>query len=131
MKKITIQSKKLKEVINLTLKIKDLLEKFPAKDGMLHLYLKHSTAALTTAYLEGDLDVIGAFEIIIPTSSLAKEHTHHIGYLPAHVIASMFGPHLAIPVVNNKLTLGKFQSVALIELNGPRKREILINYNKK
>ena len=83
---------------------------------------------MTTAYLEGDLDVIGAFEVIIPASSLAKAHTYHLGYLPAHVVASMFGPYLAIPVVKNKLMLGEFQSVALIELNGPRKREVLVDY---
>lgn len=86
MKKIIIKSKKLKEVINITSQIENLLKKFPAEDGMLHLYLRHSTAALTTAYLEGDLDLE---------------------------------------------MLGEFQSTALVELNGPRKREILIDYAKK
>lgn len=57
-------------------------------------------------------------------------HTHHTGHLPAHIVASLLGPHLAIPVVKNKLMLGAFQSIVLVELNGPRKREILIDYHQ-
>lgn len=112
-----------------------MLKKYPARDGMIHLYLRHATAALTTAFIEEglDLDMIGAFEVMLPASALIRTesaHTHHIGHLPAHVVASLLGPHLAIPVVKNKLMLGAFQSVVLIELNGPRKREILIDYKQ-
>ncbi len=135
MKKIIVKSKKLKEVINVTSKIENLLAKFPAEDGMLHLYLRHSTAALSTVCLaeNPDLDLIGEFEIMLPQSGakFSHEHTHRKDHLPAHVIASLLGPHLAIPVLDNKLMLGKYQSVAMIELNGPRKREILVDYSRK
>lgn len=112
-----------------------MLKKIPAEDGMLHLYLRHSTAALTTVCLaeDPDLDIIGKFEIMLPQSGgeSSHEHTHHKDCLPAHIIASFLGPHLAIPVLGNKLMLGQCQSVALVELNGPRKREILVDYRKK
>ncbi|MCL5784659.1 MAG: secondary thiamine-phosphate synthase enzyme YjbQ [Patescibacteria group bacterium] len=133
MKKITIKTTKLREVVNITPQISELLKKHPAKDGMIHLFLKHSTAALTTAYLAEnlDLDMIGAFEIMLPHTLTEAEghHTHRMGHLPAHVAASLLGPHLAVPVEGSKLQLGKFQSVVLVELNGPREREIVIDYN--
>ena len=134
MKQITVKTKKLKEVINITSQIEELLKKNPAKDGFMHLYLKHSTAALTTAFIEEDVDLsmLGAFEVMLPHRAFPEmhdfEHTHHTGHLPAHVVASMLGPHLAIPVQNNKLQLGKFQSIVLVELNGPREREIIVDY---
>ncbi len=134
MKNIIVESKKIKEVIDITRDIEKMLEEHPAEDGMLHLFLRHATAALTTACLEEDteLDMIGAFEIMLPqsTSKSSHEHTHHTDHLPSHILASLLGPHLAIPVVNNKLMLGQSQSIALIELNGPRKREIVVDYKE-
>lgn len=134
MRKIIVKTKKLKEVVDIAPQIDKLLEKYPAKNGMMHLFLKHSTAALTTAYLaeDLDLDMIGAFEMMLPhTLTEAKgHHTHKMGHLPAHVAASLLGPHLAVPVENNKLQLGPFQSLVLVELNGPNKREITVDYQE-
>ena len=138
MKSITVETKKLREVINITPQVEKLLDKHPAEDGMTHLYLRHTTAALTTAFIEDEVDLgmLGAFETMLPESVFSGHslhqygHTHHIGHLPAHVVASMLGPHLAIPVQNNKILLGTFQSIVLVELNGPQKREIVIDYKE-
>ncbi len=141
MRTIKVETKNLREVINITPQVEKLLEKYPARDGMIHLYLRHTTAALTTAFIEEDVDLgmLGAFEIMLPHKALTEmhgvgineyEHTHHSGHLPAHVVASMLGPHLAIPVEDNKLKLGTFQSVVLVELNGPREREIVTDYKQ-
>lgn len=135
MHQITIETKKLREVINITPQIEQLLKKHPAEDGMIHLFLRHSTAALTAAYIEDqtDLGMMGAFEIMLPQQSFTGihgyQHTHHTAHLPAHTVAAMLGPYLAIPVKKNKLLLGTFQSIILVELNGPEKREIVIDYN--
>lgn len=134
MRRITVETKKLQEVIDISSQIEELLEKYPAEDGMIHLFLKHSTAALTTAYLaeDLDLDMIGAFEMMLPhaLTDTRGHHTHKMGHLPAHVAASLLGPHLAVPVEGKKLQLGEFQSIVLVELNGPRKREIIIDYRE-
>ncbi len=140
---IKIETKNLQEVINITQQVEKLLSKYPAKDGMIHLFLRHSTAALTTAFIEEDVDLgmLGAFDVMLPHKSLSEmhgrgiheyeyEHTHHVAHLPAHVVTSLLGPHLAIPVEKNKLKLGTFQSIVLVELNGPRKREIIIDYRE-
>ncbi len=135
MKTITVETKKLKEVVNIAPNIEELLKKHPAQDGMMHLFLKHSTAALTTAYIEEgiDLDLIGALDVMIPhtITSIGKHHTHHFSHLPAHITASMLGPHLAVPIEKNKLILGLYQSLVMVELNGPRKREIVVDYKEK
>lgn len=134
MKKITVKTTKLREVVNITPQINELLTKHPAKDGMMHLFLRHSTAALTTAYLaeDLDLDMLGAFEIMLPHTLTEAEghHTHQMGHLPAHIAASLLGPHLAVPIEGNKVQLGTFQSLVLVELNGPREREIVVDYKE-
>lgn len=134
MRKLFIQTKQIKQIINITPKVEELLKKYPARDGLVHLFLRHTSAALITAYIEPgmDLEMIGAFEVMIPhrISKTEEIHTHHMGHLPAHVVGSILGPSLVIPVKNNKLLLGTFQSIILVELNGPLKREIILEYKE-
>ena len=68
MRKAIIKTTKTKAVVNITREVKKILDKHPAKDGLIHLFLRHTTAALTTAYIEEDLDLdlIGAYEVMVP-----------------------------------------------------------------
>ena len=83
-------------------------------------------------YLQGvDLviDGIDAFEVEIPRLTTIREqftHRHHVAHLPSHVTAAYFGPSLSVPYKNGKLILGDFQRIVLVELNGPKKRQIII-----
>jgi thiamine phosphate synthase YjbQ (UPF0047 family) len=38
----------------------------------------------------------------------------------------MLGNQLSLPVVEGKLGLGRYQSVLLVELDGPRPRQVLL-----
>jgi secondary thiamine-phosphate synthase enzyme len=44
----------------------------------------------------------------------------------SHLIALMLGNHLTLPVVEGQLGLGEYQSVLLVELDGPRLRQVLV-----
>jgi len=44
----------------------------------------------------------------------------------SHLIALMLGNHLSLPVLNGRLGLGRYQAVLLVELDGPRQREVLL-----
>ena len=44
----------------------------------------------------------------------------------AHLIALMLGNQLSLPVLDGRLGLGRWQSVLLVELDGPRRREVLV-----
>ncbi len=109
-----------------------LLKTHPTKNGLCHLFLTHTTAGLTTAYLnpESELDLIGAFDVPVPRFNEVQskhEHTHFISHLPDHIIASFLGASLAIPIKRGKLLLGDLQRVVLVELNGPKEREIIMH----
>ncbi len=55
-------------------------------------------------------------------------HAHNPAHAPAHMIASILGPSLALPVSGGRLVLGTWQSVLLIELDGPRERSIHLQF---
>jgi secondary thiamine-phosphate synthase enzyme len=40
--------------------------------------------------------------------------------------ASLLGPSLSLPIVDGRLVLGTWQSVMLVELDGPRERTVYV-----
>jgi secondary thiamine-phosphate synthase enzyme len=79
---------------------------------------------LTTGEIgEGtEVDLLQIVELMIP--KIAFRHAHDPSHAWSHMAASILGPSLTIPISANKLVLGTWQSVMLIELDGPREREI-------
>src|SRR3989344_917760 len=127
---LQIKTTKGREVVDITSQVNALLGERATTDGLCHVFLRHTTAAITTVHLDPalDVDLLGAYDVIIP-SGLGKGHAHHAAHMPAHILASMIGSSLAIPVQEKKLALGDFQRVVLLELNGPRERTVLVTYN--
>ncbi len=90
------------------------------------LFVKHTTACLTTADLDPgtDLDMLDAFEAIIP--KLKYRHPHDPSHAPDHILSSIIGTSLALPIADGVLDLGTWQRVVMVELNGPREREVVL-----
>ncbi len=133
MEKIIIKTKKPKEIVDITDKIAALVKRQRRKEGFCQLFLAHTTAALTTSYLDPklELELIDAFEVEIPGLPTIRDrfaHHHHVAHLPSHVTAAYFGSSLSVPYKDRKLVLGDFQRIILIELNGPKKRQIILGF---
>jgi len=126
MTRLSIKTSKKKEVIDITDLINQELEKQNFKDGACLLFLTHTTAALTTADLDPgtDQDYLNAFESIVP--KLDYKHPHDPSHMPDHILSSLVGTSLSIPVENGQLILGTWQRVVLIEFDGPRERQVVL-----
>jgi secondary thiamine-phosphate synthase enzyme len=127
---IFINSKRKKEVVDITDEIDALLREKGAMDGVCVLFLKHTSAALTTADLDPgtDLDYLDAFEAIIP--KLHYRHPHNPSHVGDHINSAMIGTSLSIPIKDGVLDLGVWQRIVMIELNGPKERELSIHILK-
>jgi secondary thiamine-phosphate synthase enzyme len=99
---------------------------YPDKTGICQLNLLHTTAALTTADLDPgtDLDMLDAFEIMVP--KLDYRHEHNPEHVPDHILSAMIGTSVSLAVEAGLLLLGTWQRVVLIELDGPRERELVM-----
>ncbi len=128
MDELTVRTKKEKEVIDITDEINDLLKKY-AEVKLVNLFLTHTTAILTTADLDPgtDLDMLDAFEKLIP--KLNFRHPHNPSHAPDHIMSSLIGTSLTLPVKNGQLILGTWQRVVLIEFNGPKDRRVIISFS--
>ena len=125
--KFSISTKTSKQVVDITDKVNDALAKSKAESGLCHLFLTHTTAALTTADLDPgtDLDILDAIENLIP--KLKYRHPHDPTHAKDHIASALIGTSLTLPFENKKLILGTWQRIVLVEFNGPKQREIVVS----
>jgi secondary thiamine-phosphate synthase enzyme len=123
-----IQTRHKKHVVDITDEVEQFLATKKAGSGLCHVFAKHTTCAITTADLDPgtDLDMLDAFEKIIP--KLNYRHPHNPSHVPDHIMSCIIGPGVMLPVYAGELQLGTWQRVVLIELDGPRKREIALTF---
>ena len=99
-------------------------------DGLLHLFVAGSTAALTTLEFEPGLvkhDMPEVLQKLVPDDAhYDHEATWNDDNGHSHVRAALLGPGLTIPVSNGKLLTGEWQQVVLIDFDTrPRRRTII------
>jgi secondary thiamine-phosphate synthase enzyme len=126
MQRIILKTAKKREVLDITDVVEDQLGNSGNESGVCHLLVLHTTAALTTADLDPgtDLDLLDAFEAMVP--KLRYRHPHNPGHVADHILSALIGTSVALPFQNGKLLLGTWQRVVLIELDGPRERELAV-----
>jgi len=89
------------------------------KSGILHVFIKHSSAGLTINE-DADPTVRADFESfmneLIPENHPLYRHTMEgADDMPAHLKASLMGSSVNIPISNGRLNLGTWQGVYLCE----------------
>jgi secondary thiamine-phosphate synthase enzyme len=125
---LQVTTKSKREIVDLTKSCRDEFSKSKTIDGLFHLFLLHTTAALTTADLDPgtDLDLLDAFDAIVP--KLHYRHPHDPSHVPDHILSALIGTSLLLPVRNGEPLLGEWQRIVLVELDGPRKRQIAMSF---
>jgi len=129
MHRLTIKTHKKREILDITEHLEQLLWKQHAdKTGICQLNLLHTTAALATADLDPgtDLDMLDAFEHMVP--KLSYRHPHNPMHVPDHILSTLIGTSVSMMVERGLLLLGTWQRVILVELDGPREREVVVGF---
>lgn len=123
---ITISTKRDKQVIDITSRVQQFLSQTGVDNGLCHLFVLHTTACVTTGEaIEGtDDDLMETLEKMIP--ALRFRHAHDPSHAPDHMISSIVGASLMVPVRGGELVLGTWQRILFVECNGPRHRDVAI-----
>ncbi|NMP33528.1 YjbQ family protein [Thalassotalea sp. M1531] len=89
------------------------------KCGLLHLFIKHSSASLTineNADPTVRSDMEAHFNEFVPENAHYYQHTYEgPDDMPAHIKASTLGSSVSIPITNGRLNLGTWQGIYLGE----------------
>ncbi len=129
-KEIKLKTQGFCDIINITDKVSDFVEKSKIKDGIALIFCAHSTAGITTIeYEEGILaDLKELVEKLIPQDkSYHHDKTWGDGNGFSHLRASLVNPSLAVPIIDKKLFLGTWQQIVFCDFDRrPRERKVII-----
>lgn len=123
--KIVLNTSKSIELINITDKVQEIVEKSGVDDALVNISTKHTTSAVVINEDEKGLknDVVSLLEKIIPNDSY--EHDLIDNNARSHLMSLLLSSNQTLPVVGGRINLGTWQSIFFLELDGPRSNRIV------
>ncbi|MDF2710938.1 MAG: hypothetical protein K0R62_6590 [Nonomuraea muscovyensis] len=89
------------------------------QDGLLHVFVPHATAGVVLMELGSgsDDDLLAALRDLLPADERWRHAHGSRGHGRSHVMPAMIPPYATVPVLDGRLALGTWQSIALVDLN--------------
>ncbi len=117
---------------DLTAAIAQWLGQIGAEDGLLTLFVRHTSASLSiqeNADPDVQQDLVDALDRLAPRAARYRHSTEGPDDMPAHVKSMLTTTSLSIPVAGTQAVLGTWQAIYLIEhRDGRHEREIALQY---
>ena len=137
-KKIKVQSTSSFSCHAITERIQNFLDTSQQLEGVVCAFSQHSTIGMIINELEERLilDLEKWLEEMAPVAQGYKHDDLHLREnIPedepknahSHLRALLLGNHVSVPFMNGTLLLGKYQEIIMVELDGPKERNIVIS----
>jgi len=126
MEKISVKTNSRIELIDITDRVRAVVSKNKAKEGICFIFCPHTTAGLTineNADPEVKQDIIDALNKLVPENA---GYAHAEGNSDSHIKSSLFGSSLTIFIESGQLAFGTWQGIYFCESDGPRSREVWV-----
>jgi len=123
-----IKTSKNQEVVDITGQVTKVLARSPRDEGICTVFVRHATAAIIINENVDPgfrLDVVTALDRLFPQGIWEHDKVDDNG--AAHLKAMILGPSETVPIRGGQLLLGTWQGIALVECDGPREREIVVD----
>ena len=108
------------------------LEKIKARDGIVLLYLRHTSASLViqeNADPDVQVDLVTALRRIAPDDAGWVHEAEGPDDMPAHIKAMLNGVSLHVPVAAGKMSLGTWQGIYVAEHRArAHQREVMLQF---
>ncbi len=121
---------------DITAEIRSCLTATGIRSGFVVVTSQHTTTAVAINEYEARLleDVKAFLKRLIPPRDKYLHNDIHLRECPpdeprnahSHLAAMLLGSSEVIPVQEGKLVLGRYQSVIMLELDGPRQRHVSV-----
>jgi secondary thiamine-phosphate synthase enzyme len=124
---LTIITRQKRELRDITAEVDGFVSRSGLREGLCLVFVQHTTAALVI----NDVASAGfADDFLLTLAALPdRAYTHlHAGpqHPKDHILAAALGESKTLPVVDGHLALGTWQHLYLVELDGPRTRQVLV-----
>ena len=120
---IEVRTGRHTEMVDITREVAAAVEQVDS--GLCHVYVPHTTAAVViNEHADPDVarDLTAAYRAMVPDIPFA----HAEGNSDAHLMSTLLGSSVTIPVEDGRLRLGTWQGVFFVELDGPRQRKVWV-----
>jgi len=127
---ISLSGKGFCDLINITSEVEKVVKNSKIKEGVVIIFVAHSTMGVTT--IEDEPNLIKDFKELIEKLVPEDKGYYHDrawdeGNGFSHLRASLIGPSLVIPLIHSELKLGPWQQIVAIDFdNRPREREVIV-----
>lgn len=113
------------DVVDVTDRIEDAV--LDDADGICHVFVEHTTVGIVVNENERRLvgDIEKFLEQLAP-SGAGYAHDAIDDNADAHLRAAVLGESVTLPVRDGRLALGTWQSIMLVECDGPRQRQLTV-----
>ena len=123
---LQVNTERRNEMIDITARIRKLVEDSQISEGSVEVFVPHTTAAVTineNADPAVRSDILQYLERLIPQKAGFR---HAEGNSDAHIKASLVGSSLSVFVSGGHLVLGTWQGIYFCEFDGPRSRKVIV-----
>jgi len=124
---IKIHTQKTQEMVDITAQVTEVVRQAGVRTGLCLVYVPHATAAVVineNADPNVCQDILDALGRMVPEG--AWRHDRVDNNAAAHIKATILGPSEMVPVRDGNLQLGTWQSLMLVEFDGPRERTLIV-----
>jgi secondary thiamine-phosphate synthase enzyme len=121
---LTIKTKGKRELQDVTDQIRTLVEDSGINEGIVHLFVPHTTAGVTiNENADPDVkdDVLKGLRDAFPNQTSFR---HMEGNSDAHLMSSVVGCDQSVIITEGSLLLGTWQGIYFAEFDGPRTRKL-------
>ncbi len=129
---LSISTDRDTQFLDITGEAEGFVEELGFREGVLHIHIKHTTAAVVINENEAGLvrDLEGLFNALAPKGA-GYEHDRIDKNAHSHLKAVLCGGEKSVPIIDGRLQLGTWQKIFLAEFDGPRRREVLLHVTKE
>lgn len=122
---LRIKTTQHRQILIVTREVNEALSKLTDGEGMCTLFTPHTTCAVTVNE-NADPDVVTDLEKALEATIPDVRFEHGEGNSDAHFLSALIGCSLSLPYERGRLSLGRWQGIYFVELDGPRERELRI-----
>jgi secondary thiamine-phosphate synthase enzyme len=121
----TVRTTERFQVVDITAKVEGVVRRSKVRNGLAMVFVPHATAAIILNEYEPRI----ASDYIELIKQLFKpdypwRHNEIDNNAHAHLASALIGPSRCMPVRDGVLVRGTWQSILLLELDGPRTRRV-------
>ncbi len=123
---LTVRTHSRTELVDITAQIAKLVKESKVQNGLLALFVPHTTAAVTineNADPSVQQDILSELTRLIPFTG---PYQHTEGNSAAHVKSTLVGPSQILFIEEGRLSLGTWQGLYFCEFDGPRSRKVWV-----